>query len=165
MAKTKKKARKTGRPKNTRGGHLERLLALAHSGKNKEEIEAHLRNGNQEEIDRHIAQMKESFKSEMLYASHMEELTINKKFIKGQLLNIYARAMSAEPVLDKDGCHTGEWKSDLRTAVKAVELLGREEGMFKNNVVIDDLRNKNRAQELMEQYKDVIEIEAELKDE
>jgi hypothetical protein len=35
--------------------------------------------------------------------------------------------------------------------------------MFKQNLIIDDVRKKNRAEELLEQYKDVIEIKSERK--
>lgn len=163
MPKTKKKAKKVGRPKNDRGSHLERMLALAHSGKNEKEIAKYLKNNNHEKIEAHIEEAKKKFHSELMYSSYIEEFAMNRKFILSQLFTIYERAMEAEPVRDKDGVPTGEYKADFRTALKAVELMGRENGMFKANVVIDDMRRKDRAQEIIEQYQDVIDIKAERK--
>lgn len=71
----------------------------------------------------------------MAYATeHRKNPTIvTREYVLMRLRHVADRAMSAEPVLDKDGQPTGEYKSDFPAANKALELLGKQLGMFKDN--------------------------------
>lgn len=56
---------------------------------------------------------------------------VTKEFVMLRLRHVVDRAMGAVPVFDKDGQPTGEYKSDFNAANKALELLGKQQGMFK----------------------------------
>lgn len=158
----KKARKKTIGKSNTT---LEKVLALAHTGKNKEEIKNDLQSMDIKQVEKKIEEMKHNFRSEFIYGNYMTEFTMKKDFVIGQLMTIYAKAMAEEPVIDKDGIPTGEYKADFRAALKAVELIGRELGMFKNNLVIEDITKKQRAHDLIAEYKEVMEIKSEKKSE
>lgn len=55
---------------------------------------------------------------------------LSKEWVLEQLMENVAMAKAAEPVLDKEGNPTGEYKQNLGAANKALELLGSEIGMF-----------------------------------
>lgn len=159
MARTKsKKPRKNATKAISR---KEEFLALHELGNTEYEIRQKILSCDTNDVKQRALELKKQFKSEMLYANYMAEHAMDRDFVIGSLLNIYGKATTSQPVLDKDGVATGEYKEDLRTALKAMELIGREIGMFKNSVVVEDKRNNDRAQELIEEFKDVIEIKAE----
>ena len=56
---------------------------------------------------------------------------ISREFVMLRLRHVAERAMAATPVFDKDGQPTGEYKADFGAANKALELLGKQLGMFK----------------------------------
>lgn len=56
--------------------------------------------------------------------------SISREGVIRDLVDIQRRCMQAEPILDREGNPTGEWKFDSTGAIKATELLGRELGMF-----------------------------------
>lgn len=58
---------------------------------------------------------------------------VTREYVLMRLRHVADRAMSAEPVFDKEGQPTGEYKSDFPAANKALELLGKQLGMFKDN--------------------------------
>jgi hypothetical protein len=55
---------------------------------------------------------------------------LTKEWIIEQLMDNVAMAKAAEPVLDNEGNPTGEYKVNIPAANKALELLGKEVGMF-----------------------------------
>jgi len=55
---------------------------------------------------------------------------ITKEWVIDMLKENVDRAMQARPVLDKDGNETGRYEWNGFVANKALELLGREIGMF-----------------------------------
>lgn len=59
-----------------------------------------------------------------------EELEIDAADITLKFLQIRDRCMQAEPVLDKNGEPTGEFKFDARAAIQANEMLGKRVGYF-----------------------------------
>ena len=59
-----------------------------------------------------------------------ETAEVNKAWIMERLKETVERAMQAAPVLDREGNPTGEYKYPGNTAIKALELLGKELGMF-----------------------------------
>jgi hypothetical protein len=58
------------------------------------------------------------------------KLAISKEWVLGQLVENVAMAKQAEPVFDSEGNPTGEYKQNLAAANKALELIGKELGMF-----------------------------------
>lgn len=59
-----------------------------------------------------------------------KKLAIDKEWVLRQLIENVAMAKSAEPVLDNEGNPVGEYKQNLAAANKALELIGKEFGMF-----------------------------------
>lgn len=60
----------------------------------------------------------------------VEESGLTKEWIIEQLIENVHIAKAAEPVLDNEGNPIGEYKTNLAAANKALELLGKEVGMF-----------------------------------
>lgn len=63
-------------------------------------------------------------------AKATKRLAISKEWVLEQLCENVAMAKAAEPVLDHEGQPTGEYKQNLAAANKALELVGKELGMF-----------------------------------
>jgi hypothetical protein len=55
---------------------------------------------------------------------------IDKEWVLGNLKSIIERSMQTEPVLDKKGVPTGEYQFNAAGANRALELVGKELGMF-----------------------------------
>lgn len=55
---------------------------------------------------------------------------LSKEWIIEQLMDNVMMAKAAEPVLDGEGNPIGEYRTNLAAANKALELLGKEHGMF-----------------------------------
>lgn len=64
---------------------------------------------------------------------------INRGYVLTGLKENHARAMEQEPVLDRDGNPTGEYKYAGTVANRALELMGKELGMFADRLILDDL--------------------------
>ena len=66
-----------------------------------------------------------------LAAERMAEKEVaTREWVIDKLVEVANRAMQAVQVLDADGAPTGEWKHDANAAIRALELLGKEAGMF-----------------------------------
>lgn len=74
-------------------------------------------------------------------ASAIRQHMYNEDKIMEVVGEVIERSMQHKPVLDKSGKATGEWKFDGPTALRAVELYGRQLGMFEktSNVRHGDL--------------------------
>ncbi len=59
-----------------------------------------------------------------------ERTLVDKEFVMKSLRENLARALQRVPVMDKEGNPTGEWVYNGTVANKALELLGKELGMF-----------------------------------
>jgi phage terminase small subunit len=59
-----------------------------------------------------------------------KRLSISKEWVLEQLVENVSMAKAAEPVLDREGNHTGEYTQNLAAANKSLELIGKELGMF-----------------------------------
>lgn len=73
----------------------------------------------------HVTQAAEYLIKEVAYNSG-----ISRKWVITNLVSLYRRAVQAEPVLDRRGQPTGEWRFDGATARGCLELLGKQAGMF-----------------------------------
>ncbi len=60
----------------------------------------------------------------------VEMTGIDKAWVMATLAENVARAMQAKPVLNAEGNPVGEWKYEGAVANKALELIGKEIGMF-----------------------------------
>lgn len=60
----------------------------------------------------------------------IERLAIDKAWVLGQLVENVEMGKQAIAVTDKDGVETGEYEQNLTAANKALELIGKELGMF-----------------------------------
>lgn len=58
------------------------------------------------------------------------ELAIDKKWVLTRLVTNVERAMQNEPVLDSEGKPTGDYRYEGSVANRALELVGKELGMF-----------------------------------
>lgn len=61
----------------------------------------------------------------------------SRKWILTQVVSLYRRATQAEPVLDRKGIPTGEYRMDGATAARCLEMLGNQAGMFGKKVTHD----------------------------
>src|SRR5262245_28581808 len=59
-----------------------------------------------------------------------EKVVLTKQWVLDRLKEIVERTMQAEPVLDREGKPTGEYTFQANGANKALELIGKELGMF-----------------------------------
>ena len=59
-----------------------------------------------------------------------EKTVLTKAWVLNRLIENVNRAMTAIPVLDREGSATGEYKYEGSVANRALELLGKEQGMF-----------------------------------
>jgi len=58
------------------------------------------------------------------------EAALDKAWVLKRLSRIVDMGMAAEPVKDAEGNPVGEYKANLQAANKALELIGKEAGMF-----------------------------------
>lgn len=65
-----------------------------------------------------------------LQAASAERATVTRQWVLERLKENVERSMQAAPVLDHDGNPTGEYKFAGNAANRALELLGKELGMF-----------------------------------
>lgn len=59
-----------------------------------------------------------------------EKAAVDREWVLKRLMKVADRCMQEEPVLDRAGEKTGEYKFDSAGANRALELIGKEMGMF-----------------------------------
>lgn len=77
----------------------------------------------------HLRSIKERQHAETVTAV-VERAGLSKEWVISQLMENVAMAKAAEPVVDSEGNPTGEYRQNINAANKALELLGKEAGMF-----------------------------------
>jgi phage terminase small subunit len=60
----------------------------------------------------------------------IEKAAVDKAWVLSELIEVVKMAKQAEPVYDNDGNPIGEYKQNLAAGNKALELIGKELGMF-----------------------------------
>ncbi len=60
----------------------------------------------------------------------MKDIQVGRAYVTDRLVTLVDRCMQAVPVLNKHGNATGQYKFEPNGAVKSLELLGLEAGMF-----------------------------------
>ncbi|AHV96146.1 terminase small subunit [Paenibacillus sabinae] len=63
-----------------------------------------------------------------------KKVGIDAQWVLDRLVELTDRCMQGEPVTDREGNPTGEWKFDSSGANKALENIGKHLGMFKEKV-------------------------------
>lgn len=61
----------------------------------------------------------------------IKELTVGKIDVMRELWDNAMKAKAAMPVMDREGNETGEWTAMFQASNKALELVGKEIGMFR----------------------------------
>lgn len=69
-------------------------------------------------------------------AALREAAGIDAQWVVQRLRLISDRCIQGEPVIDREGNQTGEWKFDAAGANKATELLGKTLGIFRDKVEV-----------------------------
>jgi len=77
----------------------------------------------------YLRQQKEA-KHEKAVSKAVESAAIDKAWVLSKLVKVTEMGMQAEPVYDEEGNPAGEYKQNLAAANKALELIGKEMGMF-----------------------------------
>jgi phage terminase small subunit len=72
---------------------------------------------------------------------------LDRAWVLGQLRANAERAMQTTPVLDAKGQPTGEYRWDGSVANRALELLGKELGMFIERRAVDSTMTVSEAQQ------------------
>lgn len=75
--------------------------------------------------------------AEFLVRRTAELCGASREWIVAQLVHVYRAASRAVPVLDRGGRPTGDYRADWPAAVRALELLGNQAGMFGRRIVHD----------------------------
>ena len=97
-----------------------------------------------------------------LKKERMEQLGIDAYYVLSNLKTVVERCLQAEEVLDREGAGTGEYKFEHTGANKALELLGKHIGMFKDKVEVTGKDGGPIQQEVKTQPKYTPEELAEL---
>jgi len=70
-----------------------------------------------------------------------------RHYVLNRLRDLAERSMAAEPVRDANGVKVGVYKQDGPTAARALELLGKHEGLFNDRI---DVRVQGEVESLLE---------------
>lgn len=68
--------------------------------------------------------------SEMVTENSILKNGLDRGWVISRLMNVVERCMTAEPVIDREGQETGQFKFDSSGANRALELLGKTMRMF-----------------------------------
>jgi len=77
----------------------------------------------------YLRQQKEAMHQQAVQTV-IAEAALDKAWVLKRLSRIVDMGMAAEPVKDAEGNPVGEYKANLQAANKALELIGKEAGMF-----------------------------------
>src|SRR5215472_10894611 len=69
----------------------------------------------------------------------VQRAVVDRQYVLSRLRENVERAMQAEPVLDSKGKPVGTYRYDGSVANRALELLGKELGMFANRAASEDV--------------------------
>ena len=78
----------------------------------------------------------------------VEKIAVDRAWVVAQLIENVKRAMQVEPVRDREGNATGQYTYQGSVANKALELLGKELGMFQQKDDETDLTSDEIIQRL-----------------
>lgn len=104
------------------------------------------------EIADRIAQLRKAVE-EPARERAIEKAAVSKAWVLSELMENVSMAKQAVPVLNKKGEPTGEYQQNLSAANRALELLGKELGMFKDQLEVTDPRQRMTDDELREELR------------
>lgn len=79
-----------------------------------------------------------------------EKLSLSAEWVLERFKLISDRCIQGEPVLDREGNPTGEWRFDSSGANKATEMIGKHLGMFVEKHEINANVNINKLEEFFD---------------
>lgn len=103
----------------------------------------------------HLRSIKEQQHAKTVTAV-VERAGLSKEWVIEQLMENVRMAKAAEPVVDSEGNPTGEYKQNINAANKALELLGKEVGMFIDRKEIRTGELDGLAHDDLKQLRDAI---------
>jgi phage terminase small subunit len=80
---------------------------------------------------------------QQLIDKRSESCELSAKWVLDNLRDVAERCLQAEPVLDSKGLPSGEWKFNAMGANKALELIGKHLGLFKD---VQEVKNEQGFQ-------------------
>jgi len=80
---------------------------------------------------------------QQLIDKRSESCELSAKWVLDNLRDVAERCLQAEPVLDSKGLPSGEWKFNAMGANKALELIGKHLGLFKE---VQEVKNEQGFQ-------------------
>lgn len=92
----------------------------------------------------------------------IERSQIDAAWIEAKLVDAIDMGMQAVPVLDSEGAPTGEYKQNLPAAIKALELLGINRGLFVKKTEVGkpgdfaDLADDELARQIKETERQIV---------
>ena len=81
-----------------------------------------------------------------------ERKSVDREWIIDKLVTNVRRGLQEVPVLDKQGNPTGEYRYQAQAVNRALELLGRTEGMFSETVEVRDTTPRLSPADLVAQF-------------
>lgn len=96
----------------------------------------------------------------------VEKAAVSKAWVIAKLVENVERAMTAEPVRDAQGNPTGEYRYNGSVANRALELIGKEQGMFVEKVEhgkagdFSQLKDQELDALILTEAKEVLQLEA-----
>jgi hypothetical protein len=127
--------------KNAKHEHFAQLVSNGESATQAYILAGYSKNGagqsagqllKRPEVSSRIAylRLKKEAKHEEKVQKVVEKAGLTKEWVIQQLMENVVMGKAAEPVYDNEGKPSGEYKQNLAAANKALELLGKEIGMF-----------------------------------
>ncbi len=77
----------------------------------------------------------------------IEKAALSQKYVLDRLMAIVERCMQRQEITDSKGKSTGVWRFDAAAATRALELLGKQLGMFKDQRLIGVKRIDDMTEE------------------
>ena len=82
----------------------------------------------------------------------LAKVAVKNDYIFDTYKEVIERSMQSEPVLDREGNETGEYKFDARSAVAALNSLARINGLFDSGSQERNEEASKNEQQLLEEY-------------
>jgi len=93
------------------------------------------------EVAYRIAQLQKMAASRVV-----DTISISESYVVDGYKELLERCMQREPVLDRHGQETGEWKFDASGAAKALEMMSKYLGLYKERKTVGEVEGKSDAE-------------------
>jgi phage terminase small subunit len=146
--------------KNAKHEHFAQLVASGKSPPKAYVIAGYSENGAQQSANRLLRDAVVAARVEELRRAveeparerAIEKAAVSKAWVLSELVDNVMIAKAAVPVLDRNGKATGEYQANIPAANRALELVGKELGMFidRKEIRTGDLLDETDTETLME---------------